>query len=80
MKEQWKEIDDYPEYLVSNYGRVYSCSLNRPLKLGSNQNRHVWVTLKRNNTWISFAVHRLVAAAFVPGYFEEAVVNHKKRN
>ena len=41
------------------------------------RNGYMGVVLKVNRVQKNFMVHRLVAKAFVPGYFEGADVNHK---
>ncbi len=76
MKEQWKEIDGWPEYLISNYGQVFSKRRNRVLKLGKS-NGYFQLTLCVNNVLVDVRVNRLVSFAFVDGYFEGAIVNHK---
>lgn len=44
------------------------------------RNKYINVVLKHEGTKKNFMVHRLVAKAFVPGYFEGADVNHKDCN
>jgi len=77
MREIWKTIDGYPDYIISNLGRVYSNRRNRMLKISLDQDGYPRVNLSHNNYWVNKSIHRLVAFAFVPGYFEGAVVNHK---
>ncbi len=76
MKEEWKEIDGWPDYMVSNIGRVFSYRRKRTLKNSSDLYGYPCVHLCYNNCWSRRSVHRLVAFAFVDGYFEGAIVNH----
>ncbi len=74
--EEWKEIDGWPDYLVSSYGRVFSRRTDRILK-GSNVRGYLTIALCKNHVGNRVFIHRLVAFAFVDGYFEGAVVRHK---
>ena len=94
MTEIWKDIEGYDhKYQVSNLGRVRSVEhegnaggkgkgLVRMYE-GKILKQHLlnsgyWqvpITLYPN-----ILVHRAVAKAFVPGYFDGAVVNHKDEN
>ena len=74
--EEWKSIQDYPGYSVSNLGRIKSdkaCRgvVGRIMKLSLNKNLgqgyynvRLTLTERRQRT---LAVHRLVAEAFVEG-------------
>ncbi len=77
IKEEWKEIEDYPNYLISNYGRVFNSQRNRIVRGSLDRQGYIRVTLIQKNEYVSQAVHRIVAFAFVEGYFEGAVVRHK---
>lgn len=69
--EQWKTIEDYPLYEVSNMGRVRSN--NNPknpkiLRFGTTKGgyKQVVLTKEKGSGWSkSFAVHKLVAKAWV---------------
>ncbi len=73
--EEWQEIEGWPDYLVSNYGRVFSRRTDRILKGGTNGN-YIQIALCKNHVGKGILVHRLVALAFVDGFFEGAVVHH----
>ncbi len=64
--EEWKEIDLFPEYSISNYGRVRSNKTDRILALSRNQYGVVQVGLMRNHKQYHRSVPLLVAKAFVP--------------
>lgn len=76
MKEQWAELEEWPGYLVSNTGLIYSKRRDRLLKASINSKGYFQVGLTNSDGWKSRQIHRLVAIAFVPGQFDGAVVNH----
>ena len=66
---------------MSKTGRV--CPFNikgRVLKPGTDTKGYLFVNLKNAPIVEEARVHRLVAQAFVDGWFEGAVVNHKDEN
>lgn len=61
---EWKTIDSYPEYQVSDTGEVRSLRLNRALKQ-SNSHGYKSVSFNRKYNKRHHLVHRLVAEAFL---------------
>ena len=95
MEEIWKPISGYEgKYEVSSFGRVRSvdhqravvpkdtvCTIKgRILKPAKTSSGYMGVTLCKDGRRITESVHRLVAMAFVPGYFDGAHVNHIDEN
>ena len=83
IKDDWKVIDDFPRYLISNRGEVFSITSNKVLRVGINKGYAKVVLCNSatgNNKTIE--VHRLVAKAFVnnPNPNEFVQVNHKDEN
>ena len=93
-KEQWKEVYDYDGiYAVSSFGRVVSFEKEKPSKSGSialhperimkqsissfGYNR---IGLVKNGKRKVYAVHRLVAKAFIGLAGSKMQVNHKDGN
>lgn len=74
MEEVWKIIEDYPEFEVSNLGRVRHG--DRVLKGHVNHHGYVMVLLGGRNGKHR-PVHRLVAQAFIPNPNNLPQVNHK---
>lgn len=66
MNERWKSIDLFPDYSVSNFGRIRSNKTGRILKLTQNQFDLVQVGLMRDGVQRHRSVPLLVAKAFVP--------------
>lgn len=72
--EEWVEIRGYPDYLISNYGRVYSCKTDKLISVSSGKYKSV--RLCKNGKEYRFSIHRLVAMHFIPGEDDGLVVNH----
>lgn len=71
--EQWKEAPGFPDYSVSNFGRIKRvtlggnnfCKVGRILKCSLEDNGYPRVGLYLNKKVIRVLVHRLVAIAFI---------------
>ena len=84
----WKTIEDFPNYEVSDDGRVRSISGFRRFGSGrrnvigaevqpkDNGNGYLLVTFYCNGKNVNRYVHRLVATAFLPIVLERNHVNH----
>lgn len=87
--ENWECIVDFPNYIITDHGRVFNLKTGRELKPGKNyssvrKNRTYttcYVNLCANGKRKKFYVHRLVANAFLdkPDGID-LVVNHKNHN
>lgn len=81
-KEIWKDISGFPDYQVSNLGRVKRIhnigrnGLIRILKPSVYSNGYKVVNLLGKR----IGVHRLVAMAFIPNPNELPLINHKNEN
>ena len=82
-KEVWKPVvlldtgEDYTGlYEVSNIGRVRNVKTGKVLKGNVRKHFYTVINLSKDNKKKIIALHRLVAFAFVDGYFEGAEVDH----
>ena len=84
MSERWLPVPDFPNYEISNHGRIRNVirgTFVKPVLNSYKSNAQYWrVNLWKNNERTPFYVHRLVAMVFVDGYDEELVVDHKDIN
>lgn len=83
--EEWRNIEGYVDYQVSNLGRVKSTQYHngtyeRILKLNKNKKGYQSLKLYKNGKVKRCSVHRLVAQAFIPNPDNLPMVNHKDEN
>ena len=74
-KEEWRPVEEYPGYYVSDKGRVIG-KKGTILKQVSKDNDYLIVGVCRDKKCKSAYVHRLVAQAFIPNPEEKPFVNH----
>lgn len=79
MQEEWKPIDGYVDYLVSNFGRVKSLKNGNEtiLSLWTNEDGYLCVNFWEDGKRHHLRVHRLVAMAFIENKNNLPEVNHK---
>ena len=96
MKEEWREVTDFPNYLVSNMGRIMAkprirvmekpdCTLHYKSKILkpkiNKRDRCSRVELWNNGEHKTVLVHRIVANEFIAPYMHtDLTVNHKDGN
>lgn len=87
--EEWRNIEGYDDYQVSNLGRVKRLDVidslghlrkERILKSGKDTKGYLRVSLWKNGKGKTFKVHRLVAQAFIDNPYNLPQVNHKDEN
>lgn len=93
MIEEWKNIKDYPNYQVSNLGRIRS--VDRIVKSAYNSKRKMSEKILKPNIKSRYpsitlydndgkaenkTIHRIVATTFIPNPNNYPVVNHKDGN
>jgi len=76
MREEWVAIDGYPNYAVSDLGRVANIQRDKVLKPRPNDEGYLRVSLSFEGRVRDFYVHRLVASAFFTGYDPREQVIH----
>lgn len=80
MKEIYKEIDGFPNYEVSNTGKVRNKKFKREKALGNDSHGYLKVDLYNGCVRTTRKVHRLVADAFLPKDPWRGDINHKDGN
>ena len=85
--EEIKQVIEFPDYWISNYGRVFSHKENRKKNKGwyimKNKNKHdryEYIILSNCNKQAEFSIHYLVAINFCKGYKVGLVIDHKDAN
>lgn len=88
INENWKRIDDYPHYFISDTGQVrreefYSPKGRFMRAMNMNTSDHDGykvVSLMNDNGSKPFFVHRLVGLAFIPNPEDKPMINHLDEN
>lgn len=84
--EIWKVINDFPNYLISNYGRVkrinsrYDKFIDKYLPISLNGFGYYTISLHKGHKTFRKAIHKLVAEHFVPNPNNYPIINHKDEN
>lgn len=77
VNEIWKDIKGYPQYQISNMGRIWSCRQNRYMKPYKNNKGYQMIKLIAvNGKRKAELVHRLVALNFIDNPEHKPEVNH----
>ena len=74
--EEWRNINGYLNYQVSNIGRVRNIKSGCILKPGTNHNGYLYLILCLNGKRKSRKVHHLVALAFIDNPMNKPTVDH----
>lgn len=70
MKERWHELDEFPDYAVSNFGEVTNIKSGMPRKTSINQQGIVKISLYQGRELITRSVAVMVAEGFCEGQTE----------
>ena len=65
MSEKWKQIDGFPNYMISNLGRVMSLNKKKIIKQYPTYNGYFRVELNNQEMNCRKRVHSLVLNAFI---------------
>lgn len=66
MKLEWRELEEFPNYVVSNTGEFANMRTDREVRPSMNQLGHLKVTLHNQGRMYTRAVAPIVAKAFIP--------------
>ena len=79
MNIEYRPIKNYPNYKISNTGKILNIKKNKHLKNVLNE-RYLIVLLYKDGMRKKFYVHRLVAETFIKNIDNKTFVNHKDLN
>ncbi len=74
------EIQDFPNYLIFDDGKVFSKNRNKFLKSSRTSRGYSQVILRKDGTSVQFRIHRLVATHFIPNPDNLPMVDHINRD
>lgn len=78
--EEWKIIEDFPNYSISNKGNVLNNKTGNIISQQKQYNGYYSVSMWKDRKKYRKSIHRLVAKAFIPNPNNFPVVNHKDEN
>ena len=74
------EINNYPNYLIYDDGRVYNQKFKRFLKPGKSKNGYLLVDLSHQKKRKTHSIHRLVALHYIDNPENKKTVDHINRD
>lgn len=75
-QEIWKNIRQYPNYEISNTGKIRNKKFKRFLHPTTTVKGYKQVELFRNGIGKTILLHRIIAKEFVCGYKKNLFINH----
>jgi hypothetical protein len=77
--KEWKIIEGFDDYKISNYGDIFSIISNKLLSKSVNEEGYEMIRLTKNDERPGFSIHRLVFRTFSGEIPENKVVDHINR-
>jgi hypothetical protein len=66
------KLKDHPDYVISEYGTIYSRFYNRPIKYWNSRSLHIKVSIQNK----TYDIHRLVYQYFVGNIEDDLEIDH----
>ena len=76
INEIWRSINGFPDYQVSNIGRVRNANTGKIIKGSVCGEGYVVVALHNDYKWTNMYIHRLVAQEFLQNNDNKPYVDH----
>jgi len=80
INEEWRSVDCYINYQVSNIGRVRNSKTGRILKPNLSSNGYLTVGLSKNGKVKTHMIHQLVAREFLENPLNKPNIDHIDNN
>jgi len=80
MTEEYKPIEDFENYEISNLGSVRNKKTGRILKYFINKDGYYKVMLWKNNKGFNKKIHQLIAQAFIENPENKQCIDHIDNN
>ena len=83
MEEEWREIEGYDNYSISNLGNVKNFATKNILKQQKDKDNYCYISFRTPNSGrklVRKQVHRLVGLAFIPNPDNLPQIHHIDRN
>lgn len=80
MKEEFRVVNGFEDYIISNYGKVFSTKNGKFLKMCKNKNGYLQVGLWKDRKCKKVYIHRLVAENFINNPLMLETVDHLDGN
>lgn len=74
--ENWRDIDGYDNYMISNLGNIKNTKTKKILKHLIKPNGYHAIDLSKDNKTVRYYIHRLVADAFINNPDNKPNVDH----
>lgn len=80
-EEEWKVIEEFPQYLASSLGNIKHKETNQLRALKANNGGYITISINnKDNIRKTVKVHRLIADTFLNNIENKETVNHKNHN
>ena len=76
MNEEWKQINDYPNYSISSFGVVRNDKTKRIMKLHPDKEGYLNICLYKDGIQKYFKHHQLMGLYFIPNPENYSQIDH----